>query len=319
MAISKRLWTILIVGMVLMSVTYIASAGSEPCPITVDVGSDWLATGTITKVDGPNFTMLGKDNKEYSVKGENSQFVANDADGGKYPPKVGDVVRVFGKVGEGCRIVASRVRLFTSEPAASASGPQKQIKIIIEKEPTEPAKSVELPPKIEQCPPDWQGSGLVMDIDYSGRKLKVRTSNGAFTVNIANAKLTNGGQPIRLVSVNSGDAVRVSGNIVGVMEVNAQNVSIMRSRDDMLGALAQNPVSILGTILSVDHVTMTFTMRTEGPVLSVMADKDTILQNEMKHATFAELKPGVRVKMSGYGNLGNGFVAHHIQIITVGR
>ncbi|MCX6346118.1 MAG: DUF5666 domain-containing protein [Armatimonadetes bacterium] len=319
MAISKRLYSILIVGMVLMSVAYIASADGEPCPITADVGSNWLATGTITQVNGPNFTMLGKDNKEYDVKGENSQFVANDADGSKYPPKVGDVVRVFGKVGEGCRIVASRVRLFTSEPAATASGPQKQIRIIIEKQPTEPAKTVELPPKIEQCPPDWQGSGLVMDIDYTGRKLKVRTSNGAFTVNIANATLTNGGQSIRLVSVNSGDAVRVSGNIVGVKEIDAQNVSIMRSRDDMLGALPQTPISILGTILSVDQVSMTFTMRTETAVLSVLADKDTILQNQMKCATFAELKPGVRVKMSGYGNLANGFVAHHIQIISIAR
>lgn len=322
----RRVLTILVAGVVSIGIAHSAYANGDACPIAASVGSEWLDTGTITKVDGPAFYMLGTDNQVYEVRAHNSRFIVNDNEGTAYIPTVGDNVRVFGTVAEGCKIEASRVRIFGGPgvPAAPGGGPvtvlppapitpERQVKIIIEKD---PAPSVAPQTAVTLPPADWEGRGLIMDIDYTGRTIKVRTSTGQYTVHISQAQMLHGARRVKLGSLNSGDAVRVVGNTRAANEINAHTVYVTRTREEAQNALPQTPISIVGVIESVDYPSMTFTMQTGGPELVVLADKDTVLQVYTKPAVFADLKPGTRVKMSGYGNLANGYVARHIQIIS---
>lgn len=318
----RRVQAILLLGMALIGFGYGARGADHPCPIILEVGSEWLATGTITKIDDSTFVMLGKDNQLYTVRAADSKFLVNDADGAKYVPKVGDIVRVFGKVAEKCRVVASRVRVFgvlpavLSMPAAPAQGPapapKKETRIIIEKQPQASA-----PSSIATCPPDWEGRGLLMDIDFVGHALKVRTSKGLFTINLHNARLIRGNRLVRLGSLNEGDALRVSGNIKGPFEVDAQSVQVTRTSSEAENALPQLPATFIGKIVSIDYPSMTFRMTTSSAPVVVLADIDTSIQNQHTPMSFLELKPGMRVNMSGNGNLGSGYVARHIQVISL--
>lgn len=315
---NRRFWATLVMGFAIMGLAYSAFGESDKS----DNGSSWLATGTISKVDGPVFYLLGKNNYVYDIRAAETQFIVDDESGAKYTPKVGDNVRVYGKVIEGSKIEASRVRLLNGEsrPAAPASGPQKEIPqkeihIIIQTPLTQPGQTTQSVENV--CPPDWEGRGLVMDIDYIGRTLKVRTSTGTFTVCTEKAQLLHGSKRIGLGLLNTGDAVKIVGNAAGPNQIVAQQVSVMITRDDAQNAVPQFPVSLVGVIQTVDQPSMTFKMQTESATLNVLADKDTVLQNEMKTAAFSDLKPGMRVKMSGYGNLANGYVAQHIQIISL--
>lgn len=326
----RRVSAILGLGMALASLGYSAyGEGESTCPIKAEVGSEWLATGTITKIDGPAFYLLGKDNLVYEVRAESSQSIVNDIDSTRYMPAIGNTLRVYGKVARGCLIYASKVRLLpesivsptdktvslTNGSGPAAKPPSKEMKIIIEREPGQPP--VVAPPPATLPPADWEGRGLIMDIDYTGRALKVRTTSGQYTVHINASKLFNGARPIKLGTLNLGDAVVICGNICGPFEVSAQQVRVTRTRDEAQNAVPQRPASMVGIIDSIDYPSMTFSMQAAGPAIVVLADKGTIVQHQMCNMTFLDLKPGMRIKMSGYGNIGNGYVARQIVIISM--
>lgn len=317
---TKRVIIILFVGMVLMTLSYTVWSAQTPCPIGFNIGRTWLATGTVTKVDGPTFYLLGKDNLIYTISGDGSEVVVMGLTGGGYAPRVGDTVRVYGTVVDGCRIQAARIRLYKHDGSGYGAGPgvkapDKEIKIIIEKRPAPPECGAET--QVQACPTNWEARGLIMDIDYTGNRLKVRTSDGLYSVNVRNALLEKGGGRIGLGSVNPGDAVRVTGNLVGLNEIDARQVRVTRTRDEAYNALPELPASVIGVIQQIDYQSMTFKMLTERSLIVVLADTNTKLQIQNKRMAFMDLKPGMRIKMSGYGNPGNGYVAHHIQIISL--
>ena len=309
---------ILVVGMLITAMSYTARGAQPPCPIGMENGRTWLATGVVTRVDGPVFYMLGKDNMIYEIDGTNSPALDSYSTEDNYAPRVGDTVRVYGVVANGWRIQAARVRLrkhdgggYSAGPSAKA--PEKEIKIVIEKSPTPASSECE-----SQLPiPNWEARGLIMDVDYTGSRLTVRTSDGLYTVNVGKAVLERGSARIGLGSVNPGDAVRVAGNLVGLYEVSAVRVRITRTRDQAYNALPELPASVVGTIQQIDYPSMTFKMLTERSVITVLAYTDTQLQIQSKKMAFMELRPGMRIKMSGYGNPQNGYVAQHIQIISL--
>jgi hypothetical protein len=94
-------------------------------------------------------------------------------------------------------------------------------------------------------------------------------------------------------------------------------VCVTQPRWQADSALPQLPISVAGEIQSIDHASGTFQMTMHGSVVNVMVDKDTCVQDERRRASFAELKPGMRVKMTGYGTLATGYAAQHIQIISI--
>jgi len=325
----RQVWAILGLGMALCILTMSAYGDGElSCPIKPDVGGEWLATGTITKVDGPAFYMLGKDNQVYEVRAGGPRTIVNDIDGGRYTPTVGNTIKVFGKAAKGCLIDASRVRVLPerlvsptdktvtlTNGASAVDMPLGENKIVIEREPGQTPVIAQPPAALPAI--DWVGRGLIMDIDYTGRALKVRTTSGQYTVHITGSKLLNGSKQIKLGVLNLGDAVMVCGNLCGPFEVSAQEVRVTRTRDEAQNALPQRPASIMGIIDSIDYPSMTFTMQAAGPTIVVLADRDTVFQHQMCSMTFADLKPGMRVKMSGYGNIGNGYVAQYVLIISL--
>ncbi|MHB9036923.1 MAG: hypothetical protein ACYC64_09660 [Armatimonadota bacterium] len=302
----------LLVAAAMAAVPLSVHANGEQCNINTPVGRTWLATGTVTRVDGPVFYLLGKDNIIYKIDTHNAQVMAGESKTDHYVPKVGETVRVYGIVGEECKIDAAQLRIFTGEPPSGA-GPEKEIKIVIEKEPA--------PPEAATCPPPckaaWQGRGLITDVDYGAARLKIQTSSGHYTINVGRVPLIYGAKPIGLGLLNQGDAIKVSGNIVGLNEVDATTVRITRTRSEAENALPMTPVSILGVIDQIDYLSFTFKMRTESSPLVVSVDNDTIVQQQALRMAFMDLKPGMRIKMSGYGSLATGYAAQHIQIVSV--
>ncbi len=293
-------------------------ANGEQCNIDVPVGQTWLATGTVTRIDGPVFYLLGKDNVIYKIDSQSSEVFVGDSKADHYMPKIGETVRVYGTVGDGCKIEAARVRIFSDDRVASAapvgSGPEKEIKIIVQRE----------PPKSDACASEpckqstaWQGRGLITDIDFTGKRLKIQTPSGHYTIDVAGVPLIYGATRIGMGSLNQGDAVKISGNLVGVNEVQAQVIRITRTRSESENALPLTPASVVGLIEQIDYPSMTFRMRTERNELVISMDEDTIVQQQMIRMSFMDLKPGMKIKMSGNGSPGTGYAASHIQIIGV--
>jgi hypothetical protein len=320
MVIRKETAVVIVVMMALTGLSQGARANDE-CAIDASVGSNWLATGVITRVDGSVLYLLGKDNQVYEVSTAGTEFVLDGAGPGNYVPMVGDTVRVYGDVARGCKIDATRVRIYRPDAGQPlGAGPQKEIKIIIEKEaPTPPPAAVPVPPQPTppREPANWEGRGLIMNVSYAGRTINIRNSTAQFTIRVARAEIVDAGRLIGLGLLNIGDTVRVVGNLVGLNEIDAHRVSVTRASYDAQNALPETPISVVGLIETIDYPSMTFKLKTEGPTLVVMADVDTVIQFQSLRKAFMDLKPGYRVKMSGYGNLAAGYAARHIQIIGV--
>ncbi|MCE5314310.1 MAG: hypothetical protein ABFD49_04385 [Armatimonadota bacterium] len=297
----------------------IAFADGEQCNINTPVGRTWLATGTVTRVDGPVFYLLGKDDVIYKIDSQSSEVMIGDSQADHYVPKVGETVRVYGTVGDGCKIDAARLRIFTGEEETSVAssagaGPEKEVKIIIEKNPLVVDTRSTCPPP---CEAEWQGRGLITDVDYGAGRIKIQTPSGHYTINVQNVAMTYGATIIGMGRLNPGDAVKISGNVVGLNEIDATSVRITRTRSEAENAVPLTPVSVAGVIEQVDYPSFTFKMRTESSPIVVSVDYDTVVQQQMLRMAFMDLKPGMRIKMSGYGSLATGYAAQHIQIISV--
>lgn len=312
-----KILTILIVASMAAVPASVYSNG-EQCNIDASVGQTWLATGTVTRIDGSVFYLLGKDNVIYKIDTQSSEVFVGDSKADHYTPKIGDTVRVYGTVGDGCKIEAARVRVFAGEQTANAvpvgAGPEKEIKIIIRRE---PSKSEATAPESCKQSTAWRGRGLITDIDFTGKRLKIQTPSGHYTIDVADVPLIYGATTIGMGSLNQGDAVKISGNLVGVNEVQAQVVRITRTRSESENALPLTPASVVGMIEQIDYPSMTFRMRTESFELVISMDEDTIVQQQMIRMSFMDLKPGMKIKMSGNGSPGTGYAASHIQIIGV--
>jgi len=282
------------------------------------VGCTWLATGTITKVDGNTIYLLAKDNVVYTVLLKRTEVIFEDFATDDNSLRVGDTIRVYGTISGPQQIQASRIRVFSRKPSSQTiSEPEsdKLIKIIVEPEPI--AEAGTKSPAADEQPANWSGRGLVTDIDYAGRMIKVRTSTGQYTINAANARLVHGNKIVGLGTLNQGDAVRITGRLVGLNEIDANEVRIVRTHTEAENALPQKPISVVGIIQQIDYPSFTFTMSTESAPITVLADVDTLVQVQGKKSAFMHLKPGMRVRMSGYGSLATGFVAKEIQIISI--
>ncbi len=328
----KKLCTIvvLIVGMALMMSIGVQAAvsacgsgsGNAPC----------VAMGTVTRANGSTFFLLGSNNIVFTVNSDNAVWLG--CEGQACEVRVGDVVRVYGHADKGV-VQALRVRVLRRSPgsasAQSGAGPDRTIKVIVEREPEArqspsyvspaaiPPPSACPPAASEGCAPGpaWEGRGLITQINYDVGTVTVRTSQGAFNVIIAAASIVSGGKRVGLGRLNEGDAVGVTGYLVGMNQVDARVFRVLRTRSEAENALPQEPISIVGIIQQVDYASMTFKMSTEISGLVVMCDTNTMIQHQDHVLLFADLRPGMRIKMSGYGAPASGYMANHIMVIGV--
>jgi len=294
-------------------------AGSGVCDYK---GCSWLASGVVSGDNNSGFVLLGKDGKYYTVRSTDAQVVRDTPTATGSRIQSGEVVRVFGTIVDRDTIRAIRIRVLQESPkatcaAAKGAGPIPEIKIVVEKTQTIPETQSAVAPKAEQPCLDWDNNGLITEIDPVGRKIKVRTSCGQYTINIQDARLLNGRTPIGLGRLSLGDTIRITGWSKGPYEIDAQQVVLGRARWEAENALPQLPASVAGVIQQIDYPSGTFTMTTQSSIIVVMVDKNTCVQSEKKSVPFTDLKPGTRVKMTGHGSPATGYAAQHIQIISI--
>lgn len=307
-----------VLGFILLGI-FAASAGCLSA-----AGGGWLATGTVTRIDANTMYFLGRDNVVYEIDTSGAQMFSQ-AGATNAQPEVGDQVRVYGNLSKSGQVVASRVRVLSSPADRSAppsSAPEKEIKIVVEKE-TPPA-AVQQPEQTPSAQPvspiaeaTWQGKGLISDVDYKGRQIKLQTSGGSFTINVNTAIMVRGTVRASLASLNQGDAIWVAGSEVAPYVVQASAVRVLRTGAEAANAVPVIPTSVVGVIQQIDYPSRTFKMTGRVTTAVVSCDDDTVIQFQQIKKTFLDLKPGTRINMSGYGNLASGYAAQHIQIIAV--
>ena len=316
----SRVLLFVLLGAIIISAAATAAWGS----------GSWLATGVVTKVETNALYMLGKDNRVYRVEVSDANIVSGDRD-----IRPGTTVRVFGRLTGKTAVCASRVRVLSGgqgKAPVQGSGPQKEVRIVVEKESAEETESavkteppVGIPgpnaacgvPAAEPSSTTWQGKGLVMDIDFAAHQVKIQTSDGPFTINTDNAVMIRGTVRASLSQLNQGDTIWVAGNEVAPFVIDGKMIRLLRTYSEAQNAVASLPVSVVGVILQIDYPSRTFKMTGRCTTAVVSCDDNTVIQFQELKKTFSDLKPGTKINMSGYGNLNAGFAAQHIQIIGV--
>ena len=280
---------------------------------------DWLATGTVTKIEGSTLFFLGKDNNVYTVDASGSGMLFQGCTSG-CSVRVGDKVRAYGHPAGPYMVNAIRVRVLShGEGATASSALEKEIRVIMEQpKPTAEAAAPAAGPQTQPCC-NWDSRGLISDIDYTNHSLKVLTSGGVYSVNVCNAQLMKGCcTRMGFGLLNVGDAISIAGNAAGQNGVDAVRVILERTRTDSEGALPQVPIGVVGLIKTVDYPSRTFRMETAGPQIVISVDDNTVIQQQASNMLFAEIRPGMRVKVNGVGALASGYAAYHIQVIGTG-
>ncbi len=319
MGMNKRVFNILGLFIAFLSIILVSQVVASSQPIK----NQWLSTGIITKVESGIIYLIDKDNILIRIDTTCAKIIRLECACTKNNFNVGDRVRVFGEITGKCCVKAIQIRFLNTAPMPKELSycdecnrkPDKEVKVIIAKE--------DIPSETGCGPSDtdntynWKNRGLVTNIDYSGNRITLQTSQGGFTVRTGSAVITNGNKRIAIARLNPGDAVKVSGRLIGNYEVDAMNVDITRTRVDAQHAPTQTPVSVIGYIQQIDYASMTFRMTTRSTTIVVAADDNTQIQQQLCPKRFSDLKPGMKVRMSGSGIPGSGFAAQHILIISV--
>lgn len=286
--------------------------------------ASWLATGTVTRADGNTIYFLSRYNVVFHIDAGGAVIVS-DVRPGDDVVRPGDTIRVLGTVIGPNRIKAARVRILRSAEgpiAGAGSGPEREVKIVVEKDGAEPSEDAAEQPQSTSSQPQepcltytWQGKGVVTDVDYVGRQVKIQTSNGPFTINTDRAEMVRGTVRVGLGRLNRGDTIWVAGDEIAPNVVDGRMIRVLRTYSDAQNAVPTLPISVVGVILQIDYPSRTFKMTGRGASFVVSCDGDTVIQFQNIKKTFHDLKPGTKINMSGYGNLTDGYAAQHIQII----
>lgn len=302
-----------LVWVLLLGVTISVAAGAA---------TSWLATGTVTKVDGNTLFFLSRGNSVYRVDLGGARIVS---DVGQMSPAIGpgDKVRVYGYESGPALIRAAQVRVLDSTRAAvaGAGAPGKEVRIVVEKENRDDAASQVLPPN--PCPqPEppcsvrcWEGKGIVIDVDYVAHQVKLQTSDTNYTINIDNAQMVRGTRPVGFGRLNLGDTIWVQGTVVAANVIDGRMIRVLRTVSEAQNAVPLLPASIVGVIQQIDYPSRTFKLKGPYTPVVVSVDDNTDIFFQMNRKQFNDLKPGTKINMSGNGSLATGYAAQHIQII----
>lgn len=288
-------------------------------PVAAYANGAWLGTGVVTKINGNTFYLLSGDNNVYQIDGAGAQVFVGETGNLCCDLIVGQRVRVYGVQTAPKLIKAERVRVLdagTEGTGQPASGADKIVKVIVERPAPVAGAGPAEEPATSTPEPNWSGMGLITSINYLGRQINMRTSTGGVSILVGNIPIIDGVKTIGLGLLNEGDAIRVQGIMSGGLnQVRALSITLLRSKSESESTPPQYPVSVAGIIRQVDYPSFTFTMTTGASPITVMADHDTIINEHHERMAFMNLRPGMKIKMSGYGSIATGYMAQHIQII----
>lgn len=289
--------------------------------VAAGAAQSWLATGTVTKVDGDTLYFLSRGNSVFRVNTSSARIFTTK---GEMNVAIGpgDKVRIFGCLTKPGMVQAARVRVLASVGAASAagSGPSKEVRVIVEKEPTEVAPQA-IPPN--PCPPPappcsvqcWEGKGIVIDIDYVGHQVKLQTTDTNYTVDVDNAQMLRGTRAVQFGTLNLGDTIWVQGTVVAANVIDGRMIRVLRTVSEAQNSVPLLPLTIVGVIQQIDYPSRTFKMLGPHTPVVISVDDNTDIYFQMNKKQFNDLKPGTKISMSGTGSLATGYAAEHIQII----
>lgn len=288
--------------------------------ISTAVGAvpSWLATGTVTKVDGNTLYFLSRGDSVFRVEVGGSRILSN-AGQATTDIRPGDKVRVYGFLIEPSVVRAAQIRVLESNrpPSEVGRGP-REVRIVMERDEVVPSGGTSDPcqPPDPACSPRmWEGKGIVIDIDYVGRQVKLQTSDTNYTIDTENAQMVRGTTRIRFGSLNLGDTIWVRGIVVAANVIDGQMLRVLRTVSEAQNAVPLLPVSMVGIVQQIDYPSRTFRLRGPHTPVVVSVDDNTDIYFQSIKKQFNDLKPGTRINMSGTGSLATGYAAQHIQII----
>lgn len=300
------------------SLVWLLLVGALIC-IPAGAAPSWLASGIVTRVDGDTLYFLSRENSIYRIDARSARIASNV---GQLSPAIasGDKVRVFGYVSKQGNIQAAQIRVLATIRAASAqgSGPRKEVKIVVEKQPGQvpevAAAGADAAPACCDAKP-WQGKGIVIDIDYVGKQIRLQTSDSNYTIDVDNAQMIRGTTRVRFGSLNLGDTIWVQGSLVAANVVDGRMIRVLRTVSEAQNAVPQLPLTIVGVIQQIDYPSRTFKMAGPNTTVVVSVDDHTDIFFQMNKKQFNDLKAGTKISMNGTGSLATGYTAQHIQIV----
>jgi hypothetical protein len=303
---TSKIIAIFVMGIVLISITCGVADTSE--------NKAWIGDGIITKVSGSTLYILGQNNKVYQIDADNTMTIFDNGINRIEQVRVGDRVKIYGYIIGLESIRADNIRVFAEANLADRRS-IKEVDNRSELKQTPVVSDTQLAPQLPLT--NWEGKGIVTDINYLGRQIKMQTSSGNIAINAGRAIISAGGCAIKIDRLDLGDTIYIEGSVAGPYEVDAKVVRVLRTASEARNAVPVLPVSVVGKILQVDYPSRTFKMVSKVTALIVSVDDNTVIQSEHILKSFNDLKPGMRINMSGYGSLTTGYAAQHIQIISI--
>jgi len=318
----------------------IAARASAFASQTARLGpSSWVATGTITEITGATAYILMKDNQTYRVDSSSARVIVRGVET-RYPSlRINDLAKVTGRKTGPLSVRAGRILIYPVArgevppglPQAPAPAPPPEPKAtgarIIsvhgeEKTPQGPAQPEDYaaqPPSQTPKPPAPTVTdvrrGLVADMWYDKQTMWLQTSEGLIAVDLAPAEVVYAGRTVSTGFLNPGDAVEVSGKQTGKGSVTAARVDILRRLEQPRATPNVQRRTFAGTIVSIDYPSYTFTMSGAPARTYVMVDKSSAIRDSNRAYRFTDLRPGTRVKITGYGSQASGYVAQEVHTI----
>jgi hypothetical protein len=169
--------------------------------------------------------------------------------------------------------------------------------------------------------PSFTGRGLVQDLHLTEGWITILTSDGTLVIDLDNALVYTKGKSTTKADISQGDAIYIAGDYVATGQIAATKIDILSKKSNADATKPASPVSEVGKIVSLDYSARTFTMDTATvPAVFVMVDDKTdLLSAGGKSMAFTALKPGTKVKVSGLGSYGTGFLAQSVIVIGAPR
>lgn len=307
--------TIPFIGLIILVISVSAAFADGICAGVPAGSPSTVLTGELTAQDGAHYSLKAENGDVYTLDADQASVFVGEKAGNVLSLRVGDTVRIYGKA-SGSKICAARVRVILSEvkeevkeeePAPVGAGPCA----VIEPKPSQVEISV-----VGDGLGSWRTRGLVLNVIYSQKTLTMSTSTGPFVIDVSAATIVQAHSSVSVARINSGDAIRVWGETVGINKVRADRVEIIRDGWAMDSAPTLFNVSVVGVIDDINYATSTFRINIGTGKVKIMTDSQTFI-NDLGHVkAFMNLSIGDHVKVNGVGNYVAGFMA--TQVIIVG-
>lgn len=302
----------LVIGLAAVSISMAVADGGLIISTNQPTAQQATISGVITARYGAMVTLKSVDGRLYTVNAQTAVVNLDGMQGNSLSLRVGDRAKVTGPLVDSNSLNATNIQI-TLTPAEAATthmsagagaGPS-----------TAASDNVEMP-SVGDSLGNWRSRGLVVGTKYRDRQLTIVTSTGSFMIDAKTATITRGARTVSIADINEGDVIRVWGDLSGLNRVSAERVEIIQGRHQLEAAVPLRNVAVKGVVTYIDYPSSTFKIDTGTNELRILADENTFIHVGFNRKAFMDLTIGQTLKISGVGNLGNGFVASEIIIVS---